>query len=362
MVRGIEVTTVTTDDGADADAFATAHGVPVKVNGVTRWYFARNSSFYKFSLPLAYWLKANLARFDIVHAHALFSFAPIAAAFLARQAGVPYVLRPLGVLNRYGMTSHRPCMKRLSLALFERRLIADASAVHFTSRAEQAEAETLGIKCKGVVIPLGVDCAGRQRSQWNNPSQHARLLFLSRIDPKKNLEGLLRALSYLSVRYAGLSLDVVGTGDSDYVADLKALAAKLGIADRVRWHGYLADQAKADIMGVATALVLPSLSENFGIAVAEALAAGLPCIVSRQVGVAEEIEEAGAGVLVGIEPRSIAAGIERLLSNTGGYAEMQSAALRLAADSFSLSVMGDRLKTMYSDICRGACQKQQAAA
>ncbi len=335
-----------------------ALGVPTKTNGATRWYFARNSSFYKLSLPLAYWLKCNVAQFDVVHAHALFSFAPVTAAILARRAGIPYVLRPLGVLNRYGMTAHHPRMKRVSLALLERRLIADASAIHFTSRAEQTEAEHLQIKFNPVVIPLGIDFATHRRAECKELPEQARLLFLSRIDPKKNLEGLLRGLSHLSIYHPRLSLDVVGSGDSKYIADLKALAAKLGLGDRVRWHGYLADQAKEDVLSGATALVLPSLSENFGLAVAEGLAAGLPCIVSRQVGVAEDIGRAGAGILVGIEPRSIAAGINQLLVDRHRYTQMRAAALRLAADNFSLSVMGDRLKAMYRDICRGASQNQ----
>jgi glycosyltransferase involved in cell wall biosynthesis len=362
--RGINVTTVTTNDDGNVNMLQVPCGIPIKTDGATRWYFARNSSFYKVSLPLAYWLKRNIGKFDLVHAHALFSFAPVAAAFLARRAGVPYVLRPLGVLNGYGMTEHHPRLKRLSLTLIERRLIEAASAVHFTSRAEQAEAEKLNLKCKGIVIPLGIDCAAalRQSGSRNKfcPDQ-VRLLFLSRVDPKKNLEGLLRALSHLSSGHPQLSLDVVGDGEANYVGGLKALATTLGITDRVRWHGYLADGPKQNIMMRATALVLPSRSENFGIVVAEALAAGLPCIVSRQVGVAEMIERCGAGIVVEIDPASIAAGLETLLSSTSRYRDMQAAALSLADSAFSLSAMGERLENMYHDICQRTRQSKAVA-
>ena len=157
--RGIEVTTVTTNDDGDGRTLLVQCGKPVVTPFATRWYFPRTTVFFKVSIRLGQWLRENVRAFDVVHAHALFSFAPVAAALIARQAGVPYVLRPLGVLAHYGMTQHHPMLKRVSFALIERRLIKSASAVHFTSLAEQGEAEALGLKCQSVLIPLGIDVA-----------------------------------------------------------------------------------------------------------------------------------------------------------------------------------------------------------
>ena len=139
--RGIEVTTATTNDDGDNRTLPVSCGEPITTPSATRVYFPRSTVFFKLSLGLCQWLKDNIASFDIVHAHALFSFAPVAAAFLARRAGVPYILRPLGVLAPYGMKRHHPIVKRASLALVERGLIESANAVHFTSAAEQLEAE-----------------------------------------------------------------------------------------------------------------------------------------------------------------------------------------------------------------------------
>src|SRR5262249_31427496 len=155
--RGIEVTTVTTNHDADGRTLPVLCGQPVATPSATRWYFPRTTVVFKTSAGMARWLGDNIDAFDIVHAHGLFSFAPVTAAYLARRAGVPYVLRPLGVLARYGMTRRRPVLKKVSLALIERRLIESASAVHFTSAAERAEAEALGLNCRSVVIPLGID-------------------------------------------------------------------------------------------------------------------------------------------------------------------------------------------------------------
>ena len=155
--RGIEVTTVTTNDDGDARTLAVPCGVPVATPFATRWYFPRSTVFFKVSVGLGRWLRENIAAFDVVHAHALFSFAPVAAAFLARRAGVPYVLRPLGVLAPYGMTRHHPFMKKASFALIERRLLefGERSALHELGRTGRSRGA--GAEMQGVSIPLGID-------------------------------------------------------------------------------------------------------------------------------------------------------------------------------------------------------------
>ena len=246
--------------------------------------------FFKVSIGLGQWLRRNVKKFDVVHVHALFSFAPVAAAFIARQAGVPYVVRPLGVLAPYGMTKHHPALKRVSFALIERRLIESADAIHFTSRIEQLEAEALGLKCQSVLIPLGIDFGGAPKNTRRKTDQSGafELLFLSRIDPKKNIEGLLKAIQLVRMKKLKVNLTIAGDGDPGYIAKLQAFARLLRIAEYVRWIGYVDGEQKKEVFAGASAFVLPSYSENFGIAVAEALAAGLPCLVSRRVALSDQ--------------------------------------------------------------------------
>jgi glycosyltransferase involved in cell wall biosynthesis len=352
-LRGIEVTTVTTNDDGDGRTLPVKCGKPLATGLVTRWYFQRSTVFFKTSIGMAKWLKSNIETFDIVHAHGLFSFAPVTAAFLARQAEVPYVLRPLGALAPYGMTQRRPLLKRISLALIERRLIEAASAMHFTSRAELDEAEGLGLRCRGVIIPLGIDPGSGRRKGGHSPKSGRtpfRLLFLSRIDPKKNVEALLHALSLVVSKNRAAVLSIAGDGHPEYRATLQSIADSLGIADNIDWLGHVEGQKKAEALEKANAFVLPSYSENFGLAVVEALAAGLPCLVSCDVAIASEIETAGAGFIVGTDVQSIAAGIERLLCSEDGYSAMSAAARALALNAFSLKAMGERLEALYRDI------------
>jgi len=351
--RGIEVTTVTTNDDGGDRTLPVRCGKAIVTQNATRWYFPRTTAFFKTSAGMAGWLKENIASFDVVHAHGLFSFAPVASAGLARHAGVPYVLRPLGVLAPYGMTRHHPLLKKVSFALIERRLIEAASAIHFTSHAELEEAQALGLKCRGVVIPLGIDTGARARRggrKWPIGLAPVKLLSLSRIDPKKNLEGLLRALALIVRKRPGLTLSIVGCGEPEYVATLRSLTCSLEIADRVDWLGHVEGAKKAEVLAAATAFVLPSHSENFGVAVAEALADGLPCIVSRAVAISRDIAAARAGFVVGTDAASIAEGIERMLDNAAGYPVMSAAARTLALNSFSVATMGERLAALYAAI------------
>jgi glycosyltransferase involved in cell wall biosynthesis len=363
--RGVGVTTVATNDGGNGRVLSMPCGEPIATRHATRWYFPRTTVLFKTSAGMARWLNANVERFDVVHAHGLFSFAPVAAAHLARRAGVPYVLRPLGVLAGYGMQHRRPLLKRISLATIERRLIAAAAAVHFTSRAELAEAAALGLACRGVVIPLGIDAgrsSGRAGRRPRAVGEPFRLLFLSRLDPKKNLPGLLRALALVLPDDPGVILTVAGGGDPVYVAELQSLAQALGVTAQVAWLGHVERAQKSAALAAADAFVLPSFSENFGIAVVEALAAGLPCIVSREVAIAGQIEEARAGFVADTTPQSIAAAIARLLGAEEEYAAMSAAARLLAVNSFSLEAMGERLEVLYRAIRVTAARERTALA
>jgi glycosyltransferase involved in cell wall biosynthesis len=337
-------------------------GEPIDTPCATRLYFPLTSGPYKVSLGLFRWLWKNIDAFDIVHAHALFSFAPVAAAFIARRRRVPYILRPLGVLSPYGISSRRLLMKKLSLVLLEHRLIEVAAAVHFTSAAERSEAEALGIRCNGVVIPLGIDTAGVPCAdpgrRWSAPN----ILFLSRIDPKKNLEALLRAFALFLSQSPTTTLNVAGAGHPSYVDELKALARALGVADRVKWHGYVEGDRKTDLVAAATLFVLPSYSENFGIAVLEAMAAGLPCILSQGVALSGEIATAAAGIVAGTEAAGIAEAISAALSDRGRYQAMSAAARRLATETFSIETMGARLEALYRDLASTEAKERLAVA
>jgi glycosyltransferase involved in cell wall biosynthesis len=330
---GVDVTTVTTDDGGkgrrlDREA-CRANGQPSE-----RVYFRKWSEFYLFAPGMLPWLWQNVRNFDVVHIHALFSFTSVAAALLASQRGVPYVVRPLGVLNRYGITQRRPWLKTLSLAAIEGPVLRGAAAVHFTSEAERDEASVLNIPMRGVVIPLMAeieDEAGPDPLE-DRPALRGRklVLFLSRLDPKKNLEGLIDAFAASESLRRGAALLVAGSGEVAYVDSLKARAQKAGIADLVVWLGHVEGGRKAALLAAADIFALPSHSENFGIAAVEAMLAGLPVVLGEGVAISRDVDAAGGGIAVTVDRESIAAALERLLENEAMRRDMGTRALSFA--------------------------------
>lgn len=353
--EGVTVETVASDDDGPGRRLHRPSGEAVTENGTTRRYFTRATEFYKASPALSRWLGRHARDYDLLHIHALFSFSTIAAARAAQRAGVPYIIRPLGTLARYGVTQRRPWLKRASLALLEGPALRHAAAVHFTSEEERHEAEAWGIPMRGVVIPLGIEPHAEAdeavvRQRYPALGDAPYLLYLSRLDPKKNVEGLLLAFAQLQPRPDGLRLLVAGDGAPDYVARLKALAVTLGVGGDVVWAGPVEGGVKASALAGARLFVLPSYSENFGIAAAEALMAGLPCVLGQGVAIAGDVVRAGAGVAVAPEPASVAEGMARVLADDTGRQAMGRAARTLANDKFSAEAMGRALVGLYRRI------------
>jgi glycosyltransferase involved in cell wall biosynthesis len=349
---GIAVTTLTTDDDGPGRRLG-ADARPGEANGAARVYVRKWLEPYKVAPGAIGWLGRNVTRFDVVHVHALFSFVSTWACLIATLRGVPYVVRPLGVLSSYGMTQRRPWLKRLSLALVEGPLLRRAAAVHFTSEAEREEAHVLGIPMQGRVIPLGIEAAEPDAQGLSLPRSGGGrpvMLFLSRLDPKKNVESLLRGLSLLKEKGQAPLLTIAGDGAPGYVAGLKTFADKLGLAGDVLWLGHTDGARKAGALAGADLFVLPSFSENFGIAAAEAMRAGLPCVLGEGVGIAREAEAAGAALVVSPEPAAIAAAIERLLGDEVLRRDMAARAKAFAAREYAPSAMAERLIALYRTI------------
>jgi glycosyltransferase involved in cell wall biosynthesis len=349
--QGVTVETATTDDAGPGARNDKAGSGALREDGVTRRYFARRSDVYKWSPGFARWIARAVRDYDLLHVHALFSFTTTAATQAARHAGVPYVVRPLGTLDGWGLAQRRPWLKRASLRLIEAPLLHAAAAVHFTSEDEARQAAALRIPLRPAVIPLGVEMpAAIQRTPLADGG--VRALYLSRLDPKKNIEALLEALALLREASPQLQLTIAGAGDPAHTQALQDRARALGLGSRVSWLGHVEGEAKRRAFEDADFFVLASHAENFGIAAAEALAHGLPCVLADGVAIAKEVADAGAGIAVAPSPDAIASALA-LMMPPDARAPMSAQALRLARESYSLDAMGARLKQLYTDLLRG---------
>ena len=354
----MSVDVATTDDNGTG-RISVQLGQSVVEAGVTYRYFRCQIGFYTVSWPLSRWLAAHVKEYDLVHIHALFSFPSTVAAFWANRRGVPYIVRPLGVLNTWGIRNRRPLLKRLSLRFIERRVLAGASAAHFTSDQEKCEAELALPGTRGIVIPNPVATPEAEMNPGPNvfltryPEVAGRrvILFLSRVDPKKGLDLLLDGFARVRAVLPDVVLVVAGNGDDAFVAQLQERARRLGAQQDIIWPGFLEGNMKRAALAAARVFVLPSYSENFGIAVVEAMADGLPVIVSDQVGIQQEIATADAGLVVSCNANEVSVAIQGILSDNAARDQMARNARRLAME-FSPPAVTARLLETYQLIAR----------
>ena len=353
--RNVHADVVTTDDDGPEAHAAVSLGKFVELENQRAIYFPRQTNFYYASAPLAAWLSAHIGRYDIVHTHGLFAFAPIMAARLAKRRSIPYIMRPAGMVDRWGRDNRRPILKRGSIAWVEGPLLSKAARVHFTSQTELEQASEIGAPIRPIVLPLGLDLgeplAASQTIQRFEPfSQSKIVLFLSRVDYKKGLDILIDAFAQVSPRHPNAVLLIAGDGPPALLADLRQLAARLGIQQKVFWLGYVQGEEKRWLFRHAALFALPSASENFGVAAAEAMAAGLPLVLSRGVALSEVVSKWDAGIVSDGSTTHVAEAIDTLLKNGRLRDRLGASAQRAAREEFSLDIFGQRLEALYLSV------------
>ena len=347
--RGLEVTVASTDaDGPET--LDVPLDAPVTEDGVTYRYFARTiPGSWKFSWPLTTWLLRNAAAFDVVHVHALFSYSTIPGCRGAARRDVPYVLRPLGTLDPWSLR-HQGWKKRPYLQLIERSHLAGAAAIHATSESESSAIRALGFGHRVHVIPLGVDGGPTPTRPPVAESGPMRMLFMSRLHPVKGLPVLLDAMHRLEQLDTQAELVIAGSGDPDYERELRHVVESRGLSSSVRFAGRVEGDEKRRLLAWADLFVLPSHHENFGIAVAEAMAASLPVLVTEQVAVAREVAEARAGVVVPLDARSLASAISALAGDPEERRRMGLRGAELVRQRWTWTRCAESLERLYATL------------
>lgn len=353
--KGIETLIATTD--ADGRGRIPAElGRPFEYQGVPTIFFSRQwTEAFKYSRPLADWLAANVAEFDAVHIHAVFSHSSLAGARACRRRDVPYVIRPLGSLDPWSL-KQRWVGKRLLWHLGVKQMLRGAAAIHYTTNEERRLAEeTLGLK-RGAVVPLGLNLELYQKNAAHNPfsqyypalGKNPYVLVLSRLHYKKGLEFLVKAFLELmrKPKFQQWRLVVAGRGENGYEAFLKRLVQN-GNGDRhIFFPGWLPGAEKMSALHGASLLALPSYQENFGLSALEGLACGVPVLVSPHVNLAEEVKSARAGWVVPLKGEELVATLVEILRNDGERVRRGRAGLELAR-RFAWPRVADELVKLY---------------
>ncbi len=266
-------------------------------------------SGYCYALGMIPWLRGNAPRFDAVIVNGLWQHPGFAVRRALRGTRTPYFVYTHGMLDPWFKRTYP--MKHLKKSLYwswgEYRVLRDAQAVLFTCEEEKLLARQSFrlyranevVVSYGTVGPTGDAATQKAAFLTRHPELQGKrlLLFLSRIHVKKGCDLLIDAFARVAQSDPSLRLVMAGPDQTGWRPELERQATSLGIADRVAWPGMLTGDVKWGAFRAAEAFVLPSHQENFGIAVAEALACGLPALISNKVNIWREIDQDGAGLV-----------------------------------------------------------------
>lgn len=285
---------------------------------------------------------------DIMHVHSMWRMPSVYPGTVARQYGVPLVMAPRGTLGEAAFRGGSP-VKRAFWPLLQRRAVDAATCFHATAESEAQEIRQHRFAQPIAVVPNGVDIPKIVPEMSKVP---CTAIYLGRIHPKKGLDVLLRAWKSVEERHPEWRLRIVGPDDGGHLPGLRALEANLGLRT-VTWDGPLGGAAKIAAYAQASIFVMPTRNENFGLTVAEALAAGTPVVVSKGAPWAG-IVDANCGWWVDPAPETMAAAILDAISR--GHEPLRQMGLRgraWVAREYSWWAIAGRVAQLYEWILRG---------
>ncbi|MCC6659397.1 MAG: glycosyltransferase [Phycisphaerales bacterium] len=262
---------------------------------------------------------------DSLHLHGMWTLSNIPLARAAHRMGVPYVFSPHGMLDDWCM-AQRGLKKRVFMRAIGRRMLDRAALVHCETQGEMDQARKWYGGGHGFIAPPFMDLSLYRTPPGPGPARAKfpqiavdgpLLLFLSRVHPKKGLGTLIRAAALLRERGVPVRVAAAGTGEPDYVEELRRLAAGLGIGGHVHFLGMVGGAEKVSLYQAADVFVLPTHQENFGLVLYESLAAGTPVVTTRAVDPWRELEATGGAVTAENTPEAMAGAAAAILRDPG---------------------------------------------
>jgi glycosyltransferase involved in cell wall biosynthesis len=354
---GHEVSIYTTNQDGPVELDVTLDR-PVYRDGVEIRYFPiQPPRFWGTSLPLALGLRQKIPASDLVHIHSLYLFHNLVAGYYCRRYHIPYLMRPHGTLDPFIHRRHR-FRKVLMEHLFENRNIRQAAALHFTTAEEAQLAAPFTFQTPGVVVPLGIDFdefaklpkPGQFRNRHPEIGDKHIILFFGRINFKKGLDILAKAFGRVARCRDDVHLVIAGPDNDGWGTQVRTWLASEGVLARTTFTGMLLGPEKLAVLRDASIFVLPSYSENFGLAVIEAMAAGLPVIISDQVNIWREVQAGQAGRVIPCDAAALADQLLDLLDHSNDTAAMAQRGKTLVQERFQWPRIGQSLVDAYARI------------
>ena len=292
----------------------------------------------------------NLSKPDLVVLHQIYTFSTLLGYIYAKKNGIPYVVMPHGSLTKYHESDSK-LVKTLAKWVLISRILREADGIIVTCESERADL-IASLQAKAYQLNYGATVSkplNEVERRRPGGSQNMHIVFSGRFDKKKNLPLVIKAMPQILEKYPGLILDIAGSGTVNEVRILQKLISTMELKDNIQFHGWIDSSKMQEIFDLSRLLVLPSENENFAIVVAEALSAGVPCVVSRFVGTADIVAKHQAGEVIDeLTPASVADGIMKVLQ--GDEMKYRQAAYEAVENSLDWSKIALRWKTLVTSL------------
>lgn len=360
--KGVDLTVYTTSVGLEGkvpvDQYLFIDGVKVRYCGFVKALEFFGSTGWQFSPQFTNILNRNIADFDVVHIIGVWNYPTTLAAVRSWHTKKPFAFSPHGALYPY--TAGKKFWKKwLYYQLFLKSSLKGAAAFHYTSEDEAKQCHRfLQLPNPYEIIPNGIDLTdfGRLpaytelRDRYPELRGKKVLLFLGRINWKKGIDILIRAFARVASEKQEAHLLIVGNDEENYRQNVERWLTEYGIEERTTFTGPLKGKDKLMAFSGSDLFVLPSYSENFGMTVVEAMACGLPIVISDQVGISPVIRERNAGIVVKAEIDCVYQGIMDLLCNDATRKACVENGKKTVYELYDIHNVADRMIRFYAKI------------
>ncbi len=313
---GVDISVYTTNANGHGGVLSVPIKIPVDVGGVKVSYFPstlRASSVWD-SRSMIKALKRSINDFDIVYISAIWQWIGIAAGRIAKKAGIPYVVGTHGSFDRILMENGK-IKKMVFWKIFLSSMVKSSRAIHYTTVYERSQSISLSRHHPNFIVPncmsnesfeIKNNLRNKYRRDYGIPVSVPVITNIGRPDPKKRYDLILKSFKIIQNTFSEARLLLVGPTDNDYATTMMKTADDLKISSHVIWAGFReGDELKA-CYTAADVFLLPSMDENFGMVVTEAMAAGLPVVVTKFVGVSKDVAINNAGIVAELNEEEIA--------------------------------------------------------
>lgn len=320
------------------------------VDGVSVSYFKRLTKDHTHFSPallkaLRHKIKQN--KMTVVHIHAWWNLVSLLSCQVAKWSRVPVVLSPRGMLTRYTLGNRNAGFKSIIHQLMGKRLLRYCH-IHVTSEKEKQDVLHFIQPQSITVIPNLVELSHCELAKpKKSDSVQFRLVFLSRIEEKKGLELLFRALAGSTFDW---SLSLAGSGTATYVQSLQLLSQQLGIAANMKWIGQVKPEDKFEVLAQHDLMVLTSYNENFANVVVESLSVGTPVLLSDQVGLADYVLEKKLGWICTLGVENIGEHLSHAYQAKAEREQIRQIAPGLIASDFNPTQLVQKYISLYQKV------------